>query len=333
MRTSHKLTNVLSVLATLLALATVAMAQAASDPGTPFPATSAVSDQKAGSVLIYNVYVSSASNPGAENSRINITNTSSSDATVHFFFVDGSNCGVADNYVCLTANQTMSFNMSDIDPGIMGYIVAVATDTNGNPISNNFLIGDEYVKFASGHAANLGAEAIALVGAAPTVDLATMTAALAFNNTVYNALPRVLAIDHVLSRGDGNSTLVVINSIRGDLRTAAGGAGDIFGILYDPLENPYSFTYSAGCQRKAILGVDFPKTAPPYNSIVSAGSYGWMKFWAVADRALLGAAINFNANAGNNQNAFNGGHNLHKLTFTTAATLTIPVFPSNCEFD
>src|SRR5205085_540236 len=29
-------------------------------------------------------------------------------------------------------------------------------------------------------------------------------------------------------------------------------------------------------------------------------------------------------------NAFNQGHNLHKLTLTTAATLTVPIFPPNC---
>ena len=45
---------------------------------------------------------------------------------------------------------------------------------------------------------------------------------------------------------------------------------------------------------------------------------------------MLGAQINFNANAGTAAGAFNQGHNLHKLTLTTAAVLTIPIFPPNC---
>jgi len=49
---------------------------------------------------------------------INITNTNGSQtAFVHLFFVDGSNCSVADSFVCLTANQTMTLNAADVDPG------------------------------------------------------------------------------------------------------------------------------------------------------------------------------------------------------------------------
>ena len=53
-----------------------------------------------------------------------------------------------------TGNQTISFLASDFDPGTTGYIVAIASDTStGCPINFNFLIGDEFVKAASGFAA------------------------------------------------------------------------------------------------------------------------------------------------------------------------------------
>jgi hypothetical protein len=361
MRTSHKLTSLLLSLAALFAFAAVAMA---ADPGTPFPADSAISDQKAGSVLIYNIYTSSLNNPGAENTRINITNTNDSgrDVFVHFFFVDGTNCSVADSYVCLTPNQTMTFNMSDTDPGVMGYVVAVATDDRGCPIAWNYLIGDEYVKFLSGHAANLGAEAIAaidngtngvdangnpiLTNAVPDgrpdfliCDPAIASAVtLRFNGQMYNALPRVLALDHIMSRGDGNDTLLIVNRIGGSLVATAAGIGSLFGLLFDPLENPASWTSSAGCQLKRSLGPgNFPRTTPRFEQFIPTGSYGWMKFWSTAgtdgnsEPALLGAAINSNPNASSNQNAFNGGHNLHKLTFTRTNTLVIPVFTAFCS--
>lgn len=354
MRTSHKLTNLLLALLALFAVGTTA---SAADPGLPYPQNSAISDQKAGSVLIYNVYISSIANPGTENTRINITNTNDSeDVFVHFFFVDGSNCSVADSYVCLTKSQTMTFNMSDTDPGVMGYVVAVATFANGCPRAFNWLIGDEYVKFATGHAANLGAEAVSAIDAGTNgggydvngnpilvpggpdgkldglvCDPATASnATLRFDDKMYNALPRVLALDHIMARGDGNDTLLIVNRIGGSLLTSASGIGDVFGLMYDPLENPASFTTSGGCQFKRSLTNTFPRTTPRFEQFIPSGAYGWMKFWATNDNALLGAAINYNPNAGSNQNAFNGGHNLHKLTFTTTNTLSLPVFPAVC---
>ena len=329
MRTSHKLTSLLLSLAALFAFASMALA---ADPGTPYPATSAVSDQKAGSVLIYNVYSSSLNNPGAENTRINITNTDENlSVFVHFFFVDGSNCSVADSFICLTPNQTTTFNLSDTDPGVMGYAVAVATDVNGCPIMFNKLIGDEYVKFQSGHAANLGAEAIAAL-VTPACPAGAFDTFLNFNNVDYNALPTTLALDHVLSRGDGNDTLLILNRISGSLIDGAFSIGSVFGILYDPLENPASFSFSGGCQVKASLGPNrFPRTTPRFEQFIPTGSYGWMKIYSTLDRALLGAQINFNPNAASNQNAFNGGHNLHKLTLSTAGSYSIPVFHAFCS--
>jgi hypothetical protein len=78
------------------------------------------------------------------------------------------------------------------------------------------------------------------------------------------------------------------------------------------------------------LSSSFPRTAPRFEQFIPAGRSGWAKFYSQSDVGLLGAQLNFNANAGTTANAFNQGHNLHKLTLTTAATLTIPVFPPNC---
>src|SRR6185503_2801583 len=198
-----------------------------------------VSDQKAGSILFYNFYTSSTSQPNRQNTRFNITNTSSTSAAfVHLFFVEGSSCNVSDRTVCLTANQTMTFLASEQDPGTTGYLIAIAVDgVFGCPFSHNFLIGDEYIKLELGHQANLGAEAFAALfqGPWPECDGNSVTAVINFNGqpTAYNRVPRVLAVDSIGSTLDGNVTRIIINRVGGSLLTSANSIGQIFGELFD----------------------------------------------------------------------------------------------------
>jgi hypothetical protein len=331
MRTSRNLT---SALLAIFALVLMSAAALAADPGLRYPEAAEVSDQKAGSVLFYNFYTSGATSGNAQNTRVNITNTSTtSSANVHLFFVADS-CQVADSYICLTPNQTASFLASDIDPGVSGYIVAVASDRNGCPISFNFLIGDEYIKTTTGHAANLGAEAFSALFAdvLPDCDANSTTAVLTFDGgtTGYNRVPRVLAASSIPSRADGNDTLLVINRVGGNLATGAATLSTLFGLLYDDAESVFSFSVSGGCQLRSSLSNTFPRTTPRFESVIPAGRTGWLKIGSQSDIGILGAMINANANAGAQAGAFNGGHNLHKLTLSAAASYTIPVFPPSC---
>ncbi len=140
-------------------------------PGTAFPATSEVSDQKAGSVLIYNIYTSSSASPNSQNTRINMTNIDPTRAAfVKLNFIDGSSCAVADSFLC----------------------------------------------------------------------------------------------------------------------------------------------------------------TPRFEQFVPAGRSGWLRLFSSGDQGILGVAINLNPNAGGAAGAFNQGHNLHKLTLTTSAVYTIPIFPPSC---
>ena len=334
MQTSRKFTQGFLALTALLLLTSVGLA---ADPGAVYPPESEVSDQKAGSILIFNIYTSSTSNPGAQNTRFNITNTSSSSsAFVHLFFIEGSTCNVADRFTCFTPNQTSTFLASQEDPGTTGYFVAIAVNLRGCPVSFNFLIGDEYVKFETGHFANLGAEAFAALyfGELPSCDGNSVTAVIAFNGVAgvgYNRVPRVLAIDNIGSRADGNIVRVWINRISGDLSTAASGLGSFFGILFDDAEGPHSFTLPGGvCQRAGTLGNDFPRTVPRFELVIPAGSTGWLKLWQTSDNGILGASINFNANAAQAAGAFNSGHNMHKLTLSANSAYVMPVFPPSC---
>lgn len=302
-------------------------------PGIPYSSGSTISSQKSGSVLIYNVYTSSV-DTNRQNTRINLTNTHPSQrAYVHLFFVDGSTCSIADSTICLTPNQTTSFLASDIDPGTTGYIVAVAVDSSGCPINFNYLIGDEYVKFSSGHAANLGAEAIAAIpGGLPACNSTTSTTAvLAFDGVSYNLVPRVLALDNIGSRGDGNDTLLIVNRIGGNLATGAATLTGMFGIFYDDAEAAVSFGFNPGtCQFRSSISNNFPRITPRFETFIPPGRTGWIRMYSQNDQGILGSAINFNAGSAVSSGAFNQGHNLHKLTFTSAMVYTIPIFPPSC---
>lgn len=309
------------------------------DPGPGsipgYVATSEVSDQKAGSILFYPIYTSDAANPNTQNTRISITNISASEhAIIHLYVVDGSSCSVLDAFLCLTPSQTTTFLASDFDPGATGYIMAVAVDQNGVPMAANCLIGDEYVKFATGHATNLGAEAIAAVNMNPAGTSTTnTTATLRFDGLSYNALPRILAVDSIGSRADQNDTLLIVNAVGGNFTRNAQTIGSLFGYLYDDAEAVYSFTQNVStCQYRTTLSNNFPRIFQGFNNVIPAGRTGWMRFWTpTTDTALFGVAINRNPNAAANSGAFNQGHNLHKLALTTATTITVPVITPACQ--
>ncbi len=304
----------------------------AASPGLIPPATAEASDQKAGSVLIYNIYTSGSTSGNTQNTRINITNTNTAlPAFVHLFFV-AEGCEVADSYICLTANQTASFLASDLDPGTTGYLVAVAVNSIGCPINFNYLIGDEYVKFTTGHAANLGAIAFsALAGGLPACNSTSFIATLNFDGVSYNRVPAVLALDNVGSRADGNDTLLILNRIAGNLGIGASSLGTLFGILYDDAENALSFNVTGGCQLRGSLTNNFPRTTPRFDTFIPAGRTGWLRIYnQTAAIGMTGSAINFNANAASSAGAFNQGHNLHALTLNANSSYVIPVFPPSC---
>jgi hypothetical protein len=327
MRTSLKLTNL--VLA-IFALAMMSMAALAADPGDPYPAWSEVSDQKAGSVLIWNFYTSNTAT--TDDTEINLTNTNSwYSVNVHFFFVSSTfGCAVADFNTCLTPNQTISINTSELDPNAQGYIVGVATNSFGIPINFNYLIGDEYVRFGNWHG-NLGAEAIsALYGHFPAANVSTdgTAALIKFDGVDYNKVARVLAEDSLPSRAGGNATLLIVNRIGGNLALSGSSIGSIFGILYDDAENALSFTTSGGCQKRWEFTDTDPRTIPRFTTFVSATRSGWVKFWTTGNAGILGASFNYGGGISTN---FDGAHNLHKLTLTTDG-YDIPVYhEQTCE--
>jgi hypothetical protein len=304
-------------------------------PGILYSPASPSSDDKLGSVLFFPIYTSDVTSPVQQNTRINITNADQRRATnIHLFFVDGTSCGVADMTLCLTPNQTISFSVWEFDPGTTGYLIAVAVNSLGCPTAFNALMGDEYVKFASGHQANLAAESVAGLSGlltSPPCDDTSFLAQIRFDGIHYNRLGRALAMSSIPSRADGNDTRLILNRIGGDLTTGAARLGPIFGIVYNDQENAYSFNFTPGaCQLIGTLSNSFPRTVPRIEQIIPTSHSGWLKLWAFEEEALFGAVLNFNRDAAAASSAYMHGRNLHKLTTTATGVLTVPVFPPSC---
>jgi len=348
MRTSRKLTHYLMA---VFAVAMMSMAALAADPGMALPASSEASDQKAGSLLVYTLYQSDASNVAARDTKINITNTNDSNPIiVHFFFV-ARDCSVADFKTELTANQTYSFLTSDFDPGTDGYILAVAENYLGIPIRFNYLIGDLFTKnvlsASNSYQANLGAIAFAAMwndaadprttnvtngqrqsgSQIPTRTVVSGSSSLtrteaSYANAVtlfasldgvdYNRVPVTLALSNIPSRASNDRTILVLLSPRGNLLTGMSTPGTAFGLLFDDAEQSQSFQLGlSSCINTITLDNNNPRTVPRFESVIPAGRTGWMKVYNTSQLGMLGSMIVYDQQA---RVDFEGGHNLHHLT-------------------
>jgi hypothetical protein len=211
-------------------------------------------------------------------------------------------------------------------------LLVVAVDgATGLPIQFNSLTGDYYLKLLSGHTANLGAEAFSALKAAPALmNPDGSTADMKFDDVNYNAAPRVLMLNNIPSRLDGNDTLLLLTRLGGNLAGGEGGfIGGVLGQTFDDVEKGYSFTMSGGkCIFRTSLTDSSPRMVPRFTSIIKSGRSGWMKLWPTGDFPLIGVTINLSSGSG--LRSFSGGHNLHVLSTTTTGVFTIPVFVPTC---
>lgn len=305
----------------------------AADPGTEFPATSISDDQKKGSVLVFPYFTSSAGSPGTQNTRIVITNgNSASPVFLIMLVVNGANGSISNFCLSLSINQTKSLEMSTIDPGTTGFILAIAVGSQGEPINFNHLTGMAEVKLATGRRAGYKAEAIAAIANPPTLwSAGDATANLIFDGSRYNRLPRALAVNKLRSVADNNSTILILSKITGSY---AGSVlipiGAISGTVSNLTESAnFSYTQNSP-QLVQNLSASFPPIMPDYPTLINPAQSGWMKVWCDNDVGLFGLVLNTNPDATTVSNAYSGGHNLHKLTLVSSDTVTIPVIVPSC---
>jgi hypothetical protein len=268
-------------------------------------------DIKTGSVLFYNHYTSSETDPSSEDTQFHITNTNqTSSVTVHLFFVDGSTCSVADSLISLTPNQTAQFFASDIDPGVQGYLVAVAF-SGFVPRQFNYLTGNAYIRRADGKMADLPAVAVQKLNTSVS-DNGNGTVNLNFNGVDYGRLPGTVAVSSFNSQATDDTSVFLYspqNLATGDGATTI----SIFALVYNEVESVGSTTFSIHCYSEIRLRN--LRVVGTINGFIPAGSVGWMRM--SNSRPLLGASLNVGS-------GFTGGRNLTCLALFPSWTIIVP---------
>lgn len=287
------------------------------------PGTSArVSAQKAGSVLVFPYYTSTIN--GVSNTRLTISHTGGGTGLtyVHLFLIDGATCQASDFFLCLTPNASFSFKALDYDPGVTGYLLAVATNAQGVPIRNNVLIGNAFVNTPQ-FTDNYGAEAFAANSDAVAL-VANDTAQLFFDHVGYDGVPNQFAVE-VQSPLDAPGQQIVAAGLSGNLNASqmSGAAQVGTGLIINGNETPTgSFVnwLTGGCQATALITANTPRVPGGMNTLIPKGQTGTVFF-------NVGGAVGLLMTP--RAAPWHGIRTLHK-TRIVARTITIPIIAPVC---
>lgn len=308
----HNLTKLVFVLTALVLCSSAALAQVA----ITYPQNSVLSDYKPSSILIFPKYTSNASAPQLGDTQINITNTNQTeDISLHLFAVDGSSCSVADSFISLTRNQTATLLMSDFDPGVTGYLIAIAVDAG--PTRFNWLIGDEYIRETDGRLANIQAIGIAKISdTAPQDDGTGAGVLLVFDGIQYERLPSAIGLSSFNSQVTDSTQVNLMTPTSNLALGTPPPSTRLFTIVYNDVETAFSTSISVSCYSTFLL--NSLRITGGLNTQIPAGRTGWVRF-SGSGKPIFGYAQNRGP-------VFNGGHNLHVLQLLPSYTITVPAF-------
>ncbi len=298
---------------------------------------SAASNNKAGSVLFFSRYTSDNGNPSSVNTLISLTNTNPRDgATARLFFV--RDCQVHSMFLNLAANQTRTLLASSEDPGRTGYLTVVAVNSQGIPTQFNWLIGSASIRDANGHEATYNAVGVAKRSAGPVaVPEAAPSAVMKFNDTDYDRLPQVIALDQIQNQdpnfGGTPSNAVKTNvSIFSPLADLTGGISQplqFTAIAYDQSGRPYPQIVGSNCGLNGALTNVW--NAPALNSFITPERPGWGSFAAQSDGVpvpVLGLSLT--DGVGEPHRSARSMQALSRLdSFNMAVPIALPPIPAN----
>lgn len=262
-------------------------------PGAPHVGSNATrsagSTSKPGSLLIFPKFTSDATRPDAVNTLLTITNTNPRDAvSVRVFFI--YDCTATNYFVTLVANQSRTFIASKDVPGKTGYAVALAVNGQGLPTQFNWLIGAASLRDDRGHEAGYNAFSVAKRSAGPLrFNDGAATADVVFNNTDYDRLPKVVAIDSLQNQnpvsGAAVQTDVTVISPVANLSAATANAFRLDATAYDYAGIAFAQQVNVNCGLNASVNDIW--TTTPFNSIIYANRPGWARLAASKEGTAL----------------------------------------------
>ena len=294
-------------------------------------AASLLGDQKPGSVLFFNRYTSSASNSLREDTTLNLTNTHPAlSAFLRLFLINGMTCESQEIDLCLAAQQTIGFQMSDFDPGIKGYIVAIATNQQGEPIQFNWLTGNTIVKqpaadIGGSFTSVLNAIAIARRKAGEVKAGTNNEADLIFDDVNYDRLPLQSAFDGIQSQLNAmNVTTFAL--YRPLARLGSGTANATIQVTGWGKDETSQVVTSGGTVSTACYG-DFSVAQLRFQPIsiaqlLPSGSSAWFAVSTSDSQPLLGAQIN--------TGQYNSGSNARAISYASEYRIKVPVSAVSC---
>ncbi len=292
-------------------------------------AASKLDDQKPGSLLFFTRYSASASNAVREDTQISLTNTHPAASTfVKLFLVNSATCEVSSFTLCLAAQQTVGFAMSDLDPGVKGYIMAVASDAAGRPADFNWLIGQAVLKQPLGGrtvSALLKAYTVARRKEGVVVADGNNQAELIFDNVNYDRLPAQLGFDGIPAQLNGLNTTQL--SFFRPLANFSGGAGStsvqITGFGGNAANQVVSTSGTAALTCMADVNVGALRLAPvSVNNLIPPGAFAWFSAATAELLPLLGTQLT----SGDASN----GATARVLSYSTEYRIKIPVSSAIC---
>lgn len=286
-------------------------------------------DQKPGSLLFFTRYTSSASNASREDTQLSLTNTNPGASTfVKLFLVNSSTCEVSSFTICLAAQQTVGFSMSDLDPGVRGYIMAVATDAAGRPTDFNWLIGQGVVKQPLGGrnvSALLKAYTVAKRKEGVVTADGNNQAELIFDNLNYDRLPSQLGFDGVPTQLNGLNTTQL--SFFRPLANFAGGSSStsvqLTGFGTNASNQVVSTSGAASLSCMTDVNVGSLRLSPiSVSNLIQPGTFAWLSASTAELLPLLGTQITSGDSS--------SGTTARVLSYSTEYRIKIPVSSSIC---
>lgn len=290
-------------------------------------AAAAIGDQKPGSVLFFNRYTSSPTNALREDTTLNLTNTNpTAGGFVRLFLVNGATCQVQEVKVCLAARQTISIKMSDLDPGVKGYLVAVATNQAGEPTQFNWLTGNVVVKQPTGvgsFSGQLNAIAIAKRKAGDLKAGANNEAEMVFDDDTYDRLPAQNAIEGVPTQtSNANQTTISLYRPVANLNTGTGAATTVQLNAWNRDVATSSGSVAVACYSDFTVG-SLRLQPISIATLIPAGTTAWFSAGSADLQPVLGAQFNVGE--------FSSGINLRPLNFTADYRIKIPISAVTCQ--